>query len=573
MKKTFILLVSVCIATMTMAQAPDGVFAKASVAPVIDGVVDAVWAGATVYNIDKPFKTEAPTLGASGETTWQAMWNAEGVYVLLKVMDDAFYPNYLAPGYVEGANGFANWQFDKPELYFNVNGIVKDGFGGSVPGHYQLAPGFTDGKNDGTPITLADGVTYAMKVTGSNYIAEYFIPNTKLIDNAGLQFDKTGTIGFDVTIIDRDPYGTTTHQRAVWANIGDINESNSNMDDIGHVTFEGAEMAITIDEVTLNTGGTITADNGTLQMVATILPLESISPIKWTVVNGTGRATIDNKGLLKGIADGTVSVKATAVDAMLADDMVDVVISGQVVTRTDVSMVKDGFFDDSTRAAWSKGTVADGILVCDPLPPVVNSNAWDWVTTQIVAVSIEDKDVPYIFTFKAWADAVRTFNVDFEDSGNSRYGYSSDTQSTYGTSDWTFDVTTTPTIYVFHVTFSNMKENSNQSMNFMLGLADQPVYLDSVMLLKESDYNLYTSSKKSLIANTLNVYPNPIDANNQLTVELASANVKVSIYNAIGQKMMEKVSTGNVARFDVSNLHKGMYFIKLDDGTTQKFVK
>ena len=71
-------------------------FAKTSVAPLIDGVVDAVWAEATVYNIDQPFQTEVPTLGESGKTTWQALWNAEGVYVLLKVTDDAFFPSYMA---------------------------------------------------------------------------------------------------------------------------------------------------------------------------------------------------------------------------------------------------------------------------------------------------------------------------------------------------------------------------------------------------------------------------------------------------------------------------------------------
>ena len=568
MKTIITFLFSAFFVTVTMAQAPPGVFAKASVAPEIDGVVDEVWAAATVYNIDKPFKVEVPTLGGSGETTWQGVWTEAGVYILLKVTDDAFYPNYS----VSPAGN--SWEYDKPEIYFDVNYKLDDGIGaGGGAGHHQVAPAFTDGKNDGTPITQTDGVIYAFMVDGSNYIGEYFIPFTLLLDKEGAQVDKTNTIGFDVTIIDRDP-DDAARKRAVWANVGAINESYSNMDDAGHVTFDGAEPGILIDAITLNSGGTITTDNGTLQMVATITPANTTSLIKWSVVNGTGQATIDANGLLKAIKDGTVSVKATAADAMGVDAMIDVVLSGQTPTRSEISIVKDGFFDDPTRVAWSGGTVVGGVLVCDP--PAAGANPWDWTTTQLVAVSMADKDVPYIFTFKAWADAVRTFNVDFEDSNNGfdRYGYSTDPEALpNGESDWTFDVTTEPTIYVFHLTFTDMKENARQSLQFMLGKADEPVYLDSVMLLKEAEYNLYTSSKKSLRANSLNVYPNPVGSANQLNVRLTASNVKVAIYNAIGQKMMEKVSTGNLAKFDVSSLRKGMYFVKLSDGSIQKFVK
>ena len=572
MKTIITFLFSAFIVTYTMAQAPTGVFAKASADPVIDGVVDEVWAEATVYNIDLPFQTEVPSLGASGETTWQGVWTEDGVYILLKVTDDAFFPAYMAT-----PPSTSNWEYDKPELYLDVNYVLKDGIGGGGgKGHYQVAPGFTDGKNDGTPITTIDGVVgvvYAFMVSGPNYIAEYFIPFAKLLDNEGNILDKINAIGFDVTIIDRDP-DDTARKRAVWANIGTINESYANMDDAGLVTFAGAEPGITIDAITLNNGGTITTDNGTLQMVATIVPANATSPIKWSVINGTGQATINDTGLVKAIKDGTVSVKVKAADLMGVEAMVDVVISGQSPTRSEVSLVKDGFFDDPTRAAWSGGTVVNGVLVCDP--PAAGANPWDWTTTQIVAVSMADKDVPYIFTFKAWADAIRTFNVDFEDSNNgfSRYGISSDPEALPdGTSDWTFEVTTEPTVYVFHVTFTNMKENARQSLQFMLGKADEQVYLDSVMLLKESDYNLYTSSKKSLSANSLNVYPNPVGSANQLNVTLTASNVKIAIYNAIGQKMMEKVSTGNLAKFDVSSLRKGLYFVRLSDGTTQKFVK
>jgi len=580
MKRIFTFLVVFFVVTLAMAQdAPTGVFAKASVAPVIDGVIDDVWTEATVYNIDQPYKTEVPTLGNSGETTWQALWNTEGVYVLLKVTDDAFFPSYMAT-----PPSGDNWKYDKPELYFNVNAELKNGLGGNSPGHYQVAPGFTDGKNDGTPITTIEGVigvVYAFNVTGPNYIAEYFIPFSKLINSERFQVDLINPIGFDVTIIDSDPTGTM-RQRAVWANVGAKDESNNNMDDLGTVTFEGAEAAITIDKITLNTGGTITTDNGTLQMVSTITPADATNKVlNWTVVNLTGKATVDSKGLVKAIKDGTVSVKATSTDEMGAEAIVDVVITGQVVTSLESTYVVDGIFatDGAPLSVWvSENLVSSTIVngIAEIVPKAVKAAPdtpapWDNKFRQTLNVPFDLKDTEMIFTFKAWADADRILTVDFEDSKNNYPRYGVSPNGIEGKSDWLINLTTEPTVFTFDVTFSAMLENAVQEMVFMGGMAEAKYYIDNVMLMTKVDFAL--PNAKSFNANSLKLYPNPIDGNNQLTVELASANVKVAIYNALGQKMMEKVSTGNVVKFDVNSLTKGLYFVRLADGSTQKFIK
>lgn len=55
--------------------------------------------------------------------------------------------------------------------------------------------------------------------------------------------------------------------------------------------------------------------NRTLQMVATVLPTTAGNKaVTWTVVGGTGSATISSTGILKGVKAGTVTVTATAVD-------------------------------------------------------------------------------------------------------------------------------------------------------------------------------------------------------------------------------------------------------------------
>jgi hypothetical protein len=47
-------------------------------APVIDGLVDEVWAVANAYDITFPFVTELPTVGAPGETFWKMLWDEAG---------------------------------------------------------------------------------------------------------------------------------------------------------------------------------------------------------------------------------------------------------------------------------------------------------------------------------------------------------------------------------------------------------------------------------------------------------------------------------------------------------------
>ena len=76
--KIFTLLSGLFACGMVLAQAPTGIVKQATIAPVIDGVVDTEWANANVYNIDKPFQSDAPTLGAPGETTWRALWTDDG---------------------------------------------------------------------------------------------------------------------------------------------------------------------------------------------------------------------------------------------------------------------------------------------------------------------------------------------------------------------------------------------------------------------------------------------------------------------------------------------------------------
>jgi hypothetical protein len=575
-RKIFTLLFSAMFGVVAFAQQPTGEIVKTTTLPIIDGVVDEVWANANVYDISQNFQAEVPTLGLSGTTTWQALWSTDGIYILLKVNDDFFYPNYA----VTPAGN--NWEYDKPEIYFDVNYQLADGIGaGGGQGHYQIAPGFTDGKNDGTAFTDAtNGWQYAFLVTDPTYIAEYFIPFAMLKDKDGVGIDLQANIGFDVTIIDRDP-GDAARKRAVWANIGGLNESYSNMDEAGIITFPGATAGVDVASVAL-TGGAITENNGTFQVVADILPVDATNKnLTWKVENTTGRATVDQTGLVKALLNGDVTVIALAQDGSYSEGSCVVTISGQIVEPGELNIIKNGNFDliEPTGSATFWGgwadlgsvlpMVVDGVAVCTP--PAGAANNWQYQFSQSNLTALPDID--YIFSFQAWSDVERIGTVDYEDTpanNYTRYGTSSDPESN-GSSEWTINLSTVPTNYVFHVIFDKMVPTTVQKVQYMLAQTADIIYMDSVSLISVADLALSAPSHPAI--SKIRLYPNPIDSRNELNVLLTSANSKVTIYNSVGRKVEEVLVKGTKATFDVSEYARGIYFVKVNNDAVQKFIK
>jgi hypothetical protein len=213
---------------------PSTVIKRATSTPVIDGFIDPVWSTAIVSNVNLPFRSETPTLGELGTTTWKGLWTSEGIYVLVEVNDNVFSPVY------DGTSPGTNWMYDKPEIYIDVNSVLEDGIGpNNGNGHYQFAPSPVEGEIDGGVSRDANGCTSAWFVTNPSYVVEYFIPFTTLVDQDGNMVSTTNTIGFDVTIVDNDT-PDPMRNRAVWANIGNNDESWNNMDDCGTITLVDA---------------------------------------------------------------------------------------------------------------------------------------------------------------------------------------------------------------------------------------------------------------------------------------------------------------------------------------------
>jgi len=562
---------------MVMGQ-PTAVIKKTTIVPVIDGMVDEVWATADEVAIDVPFVNagvvETPTVGSSW---WKALWDDNGIYLLCFVEDDVFVPAYM--GGPTQAERDASYMFDKLEIYFDCNAVKIDGFGpgsGDInkKGHYQFAPTEKEALvNGGTPTVEANGFSWAFDAsTKPHYYAEYFFPFSVLLDKNDIPVDKMEPIGFDVNIMDNDIL-TKSRNRMDWANAGAITENWGNMDDAGLITLEGAVAIIDIETLAITGGAAITKDEGTLQLTAAILPVDATQQYKWVLTNGTGMATVNSAGLVTAQRNGTVTVIAYSANEFVSSNEITITISDQIIKIEDINIIKNSNFDQGTdgKENWGGNGVVDGegyySVVC-------TAQEFIWKNMFGQKVKVADATTKYLVRFKAKATADMIVPTLFEDRGNGddKVVITSVSYRDNGYGKWDVPVTTEAKWIEFDVTFSNYKDNSNYELNFQVGMADGTLSIDSIQMFREVDLALVNStSSKTIASNQLSVFPNPVV--NELTVSMTTSNGKVAIYNSLGQKMMEKVATGNIAKFNVSSLRKGMYIVKLSDGTTQKFIK
>ncbi|MFA6404255.1 MAG: Ig-like domain-containing protein, partial [Salinivirgaceae bacterium] len=110
------------------------------------------------------------------------------------------------------------------------------------------------------------------------------------------------------------------------------------------ITISG--QTVLVSSITVTGAGdatTITTNAGTLQMSAAVLPADATDKtFDWSVVNGTGEATISASGLLAAVKNGTVTVKATAKDGSLIEGSLVITISGQTVLVSSIAVTGAG---------------------------------------------------------------------------------------------------------------------------------------------------------------------------------------------------------------------------------------
>ena len=115
---------------------------------------------------------------------------------------------------------------------------------------------------------------------------------------------------------------------------------------VGTLVITISNQVIPVTGITVTGAGgssLITTDNGTLQLTATIAPTNATNQtVTWSVVNGTGQATISTTGLVTAVSNGTVTARATANDGSGVVGTLAITISNQVIPVTGITVTGAG---------------------------------------------------------------------------------------------------------------------------------------------------------------------------------------------------------------------------------------
>ena len=99
----------------------------------------------------------------------------------------------------------------------------------------------------------------------------------------------------------------------------------------------------------------IFTDNGTLQLIATVTPSNATNrAVTWSIVNGTGQASISATGLVTAIAGGTVTARATAADGSGVYGTLAITISNQNIPVSGITLTGAG---GASTITTNKGTL------------------------------------------------------------------------------------------------------------------------------------------------------------------------------------------------------------------------
>jgi uncharacterized protein YjdB len=102
------------------------------------------------------------------------------------------------------------------------------------------------------------------------------------------------------------------------------------------ITITNQILSVTSVEVSTqnDVDAVINTDDGVLQLVATVMPSNSIQTVIWSIESGSEYASVNENGLVTAIDNGTVTVRATSVENPTVYDEITITITNQIVPAT-----------------------------------------------------------------------------------------------------------------------------------------------------------------------------------------------------------------------------------------------
>ncbi|MBQ3815466.1 MAG: hypothetical protein II836_05365, partial [Clostridia bacterium] len=191
--------------------------------PVIDGEIDAIWAGAPVYPIDR--LKDGRDTGITSQ--FRAMWQPDALYVLIEVNDSDHNFNG-GPSVGDGM-----------EVYFDLMNLKTAGFEDDYQAYFAMC---ADDENyltyDGSPngqACLMDAATVALTTSDNGYVYEAQI----LLEEFETKFTAGQTIGFDIQVNDQASGDTSRSGAYGWSD--DVNNAWQGTMLYGNLTLEGGD--------------------------------------------------------------------------------------------------------------------------------------------------------------------------------------------------------------------------------------------------------------------------------------------------------------------------------------------
>ncbi len=210
-------------------------------AVTVDGeITESIWERSDKYHINKVFTGETFDDQDDLSAYWKAVWDEDGIYVLVEVTAD----DTLVTDETYGMGS----EQDLVEIYFDMNtDNLADGAGPSegiyvgnpTNGHYVFA--YKRGSEFATLLGWQSDCEVAIieNEEDATSVQELFVPWSLITDKEGNVFvpDEKISIGFDVYIADNDgPDNGDERNRKIWVNDGTYGDGAwTNMDHCGKI--------------------------------------------------------------------------------------------------------------------------------------------------------------------------------------------------------------------------------------------------------------------------------------------------------------------------------------------------
>ena len=191
--------------TATPTAIPDAAtILQTGLAPAVDGVVDALWAGANSYPIaNVTFSSAVPASDLSG--SFRALYDAANLYLLVEVTDDVLVND-----------SGAGWYHDDTVEVFVDGDYSRSTTGYDGVNDFQLAVRYNDGNviirgSNSAPVPA--GVQASLAPAAGGYVLEMLLPLAQI----GVSPVDGYLLGLDVQVDDDDDGGDRDTKMAWWS--------------------------------------------------------------------------------------------------------------------------------------------------------------------------------------------------------------------------------------------------------------------------------------------------------------------------------------------------------------------